>query len=274
MQINRVRNSIKAIVGIAIGLVIAFPLFYSLSFSFMPHSEIVSYPPKLWPSVFTLKNYILVFTTIPIFKFIFNSLFICVCVIGMQILTSSLAAYGFVFFEFPMKKILFILILATMMIPGEATIISNYLTMSSAKLLDSYLGLMLPFFGSAMGIFMIRQNYLTIPKEMREAASIDGCGDVRFFTHILFPLSIPVVSALVVYIFIGTWNQYMWPLLITNTEQMRTVQIGISMLQFADGLNYGAVCAGCVIILIPTVTMFIIGQQKMIGGITAGSVKG
>ncbi len=130
-------------------------------------------------------------------------------VILIQVLSSSLAAYSFVFFDFPFKNALFIAVLATMMIPGEATIISNYITMSDLKLLDSYAGLILPSCASAMAVFMIRQNYLTMPKELQEAALIDGCGNVKFFFKILFPLSVPVVSALAVYTFIGSWNSVM-----------------------------------------------------------------
>lgn len=274
MHIKTLKRHVKGILGLLIGLIIIFPLYYAVSFSLMPHSEIVSYPPKIFPSVVSLDNYIKVFSTIPILRFILNSLIVCFSIITIQILTASLAAYGFAFFDFPMKKLLFIMVLATMMIPGEATIISNYLTMSSAKLLDSYLGLILPYCASAMAIFMIRQNYMSMPKELQEAALVDGCGNIRFFFSILMPLSMPVISALSVYIFIGTWNQYMWPLLITNTEAMRTVQIGISMLQFADGLSYGTICAGCVIVLLPTILIFIFGHQKMVTGITAGSVKG
>lgn len=276
MSMARIRlgTHLKGLLGIAIGMLIIFPLFSAISYSVMPNDDIISYPPKIIPDVFTIEHYVSVFSAIPIVRFIWNSFFVSAVIICVQVLTSSLAAYGFVFFDFPLKNALFIAVLATMMIPGEATIISNYLTMSSARLLDSYLGLILPYCASAMAIFMIRQNYMTLPKELQEAAVIDGCGNTRFFFSILFPLSMPVVSALAVYTYIVTWNQFMWPLLITNTEQMRTVQIGISMLQFADGISYGVVCAGCCVVLVPTVLIFVVGQQKMVAGITAGSVKG
>ena len=274
MPVYRIAEKLKGIIGLMIGLVIIFPLYYALSFSFMPYSDIVAYPPKLFPRAFTAVNYIQVFNTIPIMKFIINSLIVCASVIAMQIITASLAAYGFVFFNFPAKKALFITVLATMMIPGEAIIISNFLTISSFGLLDHYLGLILPYGTSAMAIFLIRQYYMTMPAELKEASLIDGCGNLQFFFNILFPLSTPVISALVVYIFIGTWNQYMWPLLITNSANMRTVQIGIAMLQFSDGISYGLVCAGCVLIILPTALIFLFGHQKLVTGITAGSIKG
>ncbi|MCL2059414.1 MAG: carbohydrate ABC transporter permease, partial [Oscillospiraceae bacterium] len=147
---------LKGTTGLMIGLIIIFPLYYALSFSFMQYAEIVSYPPKFFPSSFSLDNYMQVFSTTPILRFILNSLIVCVCVISSQFLTASLAAYGFVFFDFPSKKPLFIAVLATMMIPGEAIIVSNFLAISSLGLLDNYLGLILPYGTSAMAIFLIR----------------------------------------------------------------------------------------------------------------------
>ena len=125
-----------------------------------------------------------------------------------------------------------------------------------------------------MGIFLIRQFYLTIPKELLEAAKIDGCTNLKFLMNILLPISKPAIASLSIYTFIGTWNQYLWPLLTINNGNNRTVQIGISMLQFAEGSNYGVVLAGAILILIPSILVFIIGQKSLVAGMTAGSVKG
>lgn len=247
---------------------------YAFFLSVTPSSVIMSQPIKFLPKYISMDNYKNVFRSIPIVKFIFNSILVAFCIIMMQIFTSSLAAYAFVFFEFKFKKLLFFSVLATIMIPSEAIIISNYLTISSLKLLDSYAGLTLPYFASAMGIFIMRQNYMTMPKELKEAATMDGCSEIKFFIHILFPISIPAVCTLAVYTFINVWNQYMWPMLVTNSDKMRTVQIGISMLKFADGLSLGVLTAALVIILIPSIVVFTLGQELLVGGMTAGSVKG
>ena len=161
-----------------------------------------------------------------------------------------------------------------MMIPAETTIISNFLTVSSWGWTDSLHVLIVPFLTSAMGIFLIRQFYLTIPKELLEAAKIDGCTNLKFLMNILLPISKPAIASLSIYTFIGTWNQYLWPLLTINNGNNRTVQIGISMLQFAEGSNYGVVLAGAILILIPSILVFIIGQKSLVAGMTAGSVKG
>lgn len=268
------RQIIHLVVNLLVGFIVVFPILYGLSISLMQDADIFSYPPKLLPPAPTLAHYRQVIATIPIFNFLANSTFVSLSIMMIQIVIASLAAYAFVFYEFKLKKTLFIAVLATMMIPGEATIISNYLTISSMGLLDTYLALILPYMASAMSIFLVRQFYLTVPKELKEAALLDGCSDLRFFGHILMPLSVPVLSALSIYSFIGTWNQYMWPMLVTNTPTKRTVQIGISMLKFSDGLSVGLVNAGCMIILIPTIVLFIFGQQKMVQSITAGAVKG
>ncbi|MDD3212862.1 MAG: carbohydrate ABC transporter permease [Eubacteriales bacterium] len=265
---------VKGFVGILLGLMIVFPVLYALSISLMPDSFIASYPPKLIPTQPTLENYVKAFHTAPVLRFVLNSAIVSICIMLAQVLTSALAAYAFVYFEFRGKRLIFIAILATMMIPGEAIIISNYLTVASAHLLDSYAGLILPYCASALGVFLMRQQFLTVPKEFKEAATIDGCGELWFFSSVLMPVSMPAASALAIYCFINTWNQYMWPLLITNSTDMRTVQIGISMLSFDDGMSYGLIMAGFIIILIPSVVIFVAGQKQMVGGLMAGSVKG
>lgn len=134
--------------------------------------------------------------------------------------------------------------------------------------------LIIPFLTSGMGIFMVRQFYLTVPKDLQEAAALDGCGHFKFLTSIIMPISKPVMASLGIYVFINTWNQYMWPLLTINDPSKRTVQIGISMLQFSEGNNYEIVLAGALMIIIPSIAIFILGQKQLVDGMVAGAVKG
>ena len=274
MKTSKRNRVILTIVNIIVGLLIISPLLYALSLSFMSQGEISQYPPKLFPSHFNLDNNKEALSAVPLFRFIINSFIVSIFVTIGQVITSSLAAYAFAFYDFKYKKLLFLLVLSTMMIPAETTIISNFLTVSSWGWTDSLHVLIVPFLTSAMGIFLIRQFYLTIPKELLEAAKIDGCTNLKFFMNILLPISKPAIASLSIYTFIGTWNQYLWPLLTINNGNNRTVQIGISMLQFAEGSNYGVVLAGAILILIPSILVFIIGQKSLVAGMTAGSVKG
>ncbi|WP_195513712.1 carbohydrate ABC transporter permease [Turicibacter sanguinis] len=274
MKTSKKNRVILTIVNLVVGVIIIGPLLYAVSLSFMTPGEISQYPPKLVPSKVTLENYHTAINSVPLFRFILNSFVVSILVTIGQVFTASLASFAFAFYDFKGKKLLFLMVLSTMMIPGETTIISNFLTISSWGWTDSLQVLIVPFLTSAMGIFLIRQFYLTLPKDLIEAARIDGCSNFMFLIKILIPISKPAIASLSIYTFISTWNQYLWPLLTINNGNNRTVQIGISMLQFAEGSNYGVVLAGAVLILIPSILVFSLGQKSLVQGMTAGSVKG
>ena len=268
------KRKLKYTICLFVGIVIVLPLLYAMMASFMAPAELAQYPPRFLPETLRLENYQNALKALPMFTFLRNSFVVCFIVISAQVITCSLAAYAFSFFQFKGRNFLFMTVLATMMVPAEATIISNFLTISQWKLTDSYLGLVLPFLTSAMGIFLMRQFYLTVPFELKEASVIDGCSDMRFLFGILVPLSTPTIAALGVYVFINTYNQFLWPLLVTNRMDMRTIQIGMSMLREAEAVRYEIVLSGAVLVLIPSVFVFVVGQNYLVKGMTAGAVKG
>ena len=274
MHTSKRNRIILTTANIIVGLIIICPLLYAISLSFMSQGEISQYPPKLIPSKITFDNFKEALNSVSLLRFIINSFVVSILVTIGQVITASLASYAFAFYDFKGKNLLFLMVLSTMMIPTETTIISNFLTVSGWGWTDSLKVLIVPFLTSAMGVFLIRQFYLTLLKELKEAAKIDGCGNLKFLLKILIPISKPAIASLSIYTFINTWNQYLWPLLTINNGNNRTVQIGISMLQFAEGSNYGVVLAGAVLILIPSILIFIIGQKSLVKGMTAGSVKG
>lgn len=274
MNKSKRNKLILTILSIFVGLLITFPLLYALSLSFMDQGEMTKYPHKIIPSRLTLENFKTALNTVPLLKFIANSFIVSICVTVGQVITASLAAYAFAFYDFKGKKLLFLMVLSTMMMPTETTVISNFLTVSSWGWNDSLKVLIVPFLTSAMGVFLMRQFYLTIPKEIREASKIDGCGNLKFLFKILIPISKPAIASLSIYVFINTWNQYLWPLLTINNGNNRTVQIGISMLQYSEGSSYSVVLAGAILILIPSILIFILGQKQLVKGMTAGAVKG
>ena len=259
---------------IVIGLIIISPLLIGLSMSFMTASEMASIPPHFVPHNPMIRTYQNALIQVPIFLFMRNSVIVCAIVIAGQICTCSFAAYAFSFYKFKGQRLLFLVILSTMMIPADAIIIANYLTISQFRLNDTYVALTAPYITSAMGIFLLRQFFLTIPKELKEAALIDGCKDMSFLFFVVMPISKPAIASLGIYIFIQVYNQFLWPLLVTNTNRMRTVQVGMSILKEAEAVDYGAVLAGSILILIPAIFVFLFGHKHLIQGMTAGAVKG
>ena len=271
---KRIRKTVLVCVNILFALFMLFPLLYSVSVSIMPGDELFTMDLNILPSNPTFENYVRAFTQVPLVRFILNSFLVAGCITIGQIITCSLAAFAFSFLEFKGKNFLFMLVMATMMVPGEAVIISNYLTVSSMGILDTYIVLILPSLTSAMGIFLFRQCSMTFPISLYESAKLDGCGNLRFIVKILIPLTKSAIGAMAVYTFINAWNMYMWPLLVTGSEEMRTVQIGISMLNSVDAQSITLMMAGVVAIIIPSMVIFIVGQKQLISGMFSGAVKG
>lgn len=258
----------------AAGLVMLYPLLYTFLAVFMTPDEAMVYPPKLLPSGIYLENIRKVLEIIPVARFISNSFVIAALITLGQVVTGAMAAYAFAYVSFKYKSFWFALFLSTMMIPWEVTIIPNYLTVKKWGWLDSYQGLTIPFLASAFGVFLLRQFFLQLPRELFEAARMDGCGHFRHFLKIVLPLSRPALATLSVYVFLQSWNMYLWPLLITNSTEMRTVQIGIGMLQFEEFTSWSLVLSGVAIVLLPSLLLLILGLKQLVRGITAGAVKG
>ncbi|MGL5259874.1 MAG: carbohydrate ABC transporter permease [Lachnospiraceae bacterium] len=257
-----------------VSFIILIPLLYAVSIALMRSSELISLDLNIIPSEPTLENFKEALEKVPMLQFVGNSFIVAIIITIGQIISCSLAAFSFSFLEFKGKNILFLIVMATMMIPGEATIISNYLTVSSWGWLDSYHVLIIPYLTSAMGIFLFRQFFMTFPMSLYESAKIDGCGNLRFLIQILLPLTKSAMGAMGVYTFINAWNMYMWPLLVTGSNEKRTVQIGISMLDGVDSQSVTMMVAGVILIIIPSLLIFIIGQKQLIKGMFSGAVKG
>ena len=261
-------------IKLLLGLLFISPLIICFLFSLQPNEEVGAAPLHLFTSNPTLDNYLYVLKNVPVLRYLFNTLCMCVVCILSQILLASLAAYGFVFFKFPGKNLLFTLILTSMMIPGDVVILTNYTTVQGMGLVDTLAGLVITSLTTGTSIFMMRQYYMTLPNDLKEAATLDGCSDMGFLLRIAMPLSIPTCAALGIYSFIHVYNAYFWPLLVTTTSEMRTVQIGMADLITGDSINYGNVLAGAVLCMVPTVIAFIFGQDHIVKGMTAGAVKG
>jgi sn-glycerol 3-phosphate transport system permease protein len=258
----------------AAAIVMIFPLYTGVVTSFLGADSLSTYPPKLFPVEFRWENYVDAANQAPILRFILNSFIHSGGVMLAQLITASLAAYAFAFLQFRGKQIVFLIFLSTMMIPWESTIIPNYLFIQQIGWDDTYLGLISPFMATAFGTFLLRQFFMSLPKDLHDAATIDGCSNLRYLITVVLPLARPALGTLAIYSFLQTYNQYLWPLLITNSTEMRTVQIGIKMLQVFEREQWQVVLAGVVMVMIPTLVLFVVANRQLIRGLTAGALKG
>ena len=255
-------------------VVVLFPVYFGFVGSFMGPADINAYPASLWPfNGFRVENFAGALNSIPLGRQYVNSVVMAGLITVGQLVTSLLAAYALVFLKVRGRAFWFALFLCSMMVPAEAIIIPNYLTMSSAGLINTIPALTLPFLAHGFGIFLLRQAFLSFPTELWEAAKIDGAGHFRFLLSVLVPLSKPTLAALGIWSFLSAWNMYFWPLLVTQTPQMQTIQIGITQLRSADNFNAGLVLAGTVLAIIPTLLLVVFGQRFIVRGLTAGSIK-
>jgi sn-glycerol 3-phosphate transport system permease protein len=207
-------------------------------------------------------------------RWIVNSFVVALAVTLGQLVTSALAAYALANMNFPGKALFFFFFLGTLMIPWESTIIPNYLFITRLGWKDSYQGLIAPFVAGGFGIFLLRQYFLTIPRDLYEAAALDGCGYGRYLWSILVPLSRPALATLAVYTFLNTWNQYYWPLLVVDSPVWRTTQIGITAFRSSEVTVYNLQMAATIIVMLPTLILLVLGQRQLVRGLTAGALKG
>ncbi|NWJ45723.1 MAG: carbohydrate ABC transporter permease [Chloroflexi bacterium] len=254
-------------------LIVLFPLFFSFSLALQGPTI----APTLIPD-FSKLDFSAFGDAFKIEKnlgrWILNSFVVSLLVTLGQLITSSLAGYALATLNFPGRSLFFFIFLGTLMIPWESTIITNYLTISNWGWKDSYQGLVAPFLSSGFGIFLMRQYFMTIPRDLYEAAIIDGCGRTRYLWSILLPLSRPALGTLAVYAFLNTWNQYYWPLLVIDAPEWRTTQVGITVFRSSEISVYNLQMAATIIVMLPTLLLLIFGQRQLVRGLTAGALKG
>jgi ABC-type glycerol-3-phosphate transport system permease component len=261
---------------IVIGIIVSLPIFIALFTSFKPPAEVITYPPRLLPTTWTYENYITAWNSNPFGRFMINSFIQTGLITAGQVLFSVLAAYAFAVLDFPGRNILFYIILGSLMIPFELTLIPNFELITAIGWANTYQGLAVPFLASAFGVFMLRQFFLTVPLELHDAAMIDGASNWRYLWQILVPLSKGSIGAFAIFAFLSAYNQYLWPLIITDEIVMRTTQIGIRffMVNLERGAQWGAVMAATIIVSLPTLIAFLLAQKQLVKGIAMTGLKG
>ena len=261
------------LLSISAGLILLFPLLYALLGAFKSAPEFAAWPPRLLPESFlNFDNFRKVLTAVPMARYMLNSLVTSLLTGAVKVGVAAIAAYAFAFYDFRGKNALFLILVATMMLPPETLTITNYRTVSRLGLTDTYLGICVVSFVGASQMFMLRQQLSLLPGELRDAAVLDGCSDITFLTRIALPLSRGVMMTLFLQSFINQWNSYLWPLIVTGKDEMRTVQVGLSMLTDAETPNYEIVLAGACVALVPSLILFFLSRRTLSGNLTTGAV--
>jgi multiple sugar transport system permease protein len=250
------------------------PFVWMLSTSLKESGNVFVYPPQWFPRPLVWENYARVLKQIDFARYLLNTAFITICVVSGQLLTSSLGAYAFARLKFPGRDRLFLLYLGTMMIPGQVTMIPIFIFVRIIGWIDTYAALIIPSCFTAWGTFLLRQFFLTIPKELEDAAAIDGCSAFGKYWRIILPLSKPALATLGVFAFMGTWNSFQWPLIVTISEKMRTLSVALATFQGVYRTDWTLLMAGSVLTLLPILLVFIFGQKYFVEGITLTGLKG
>jgi multiple sugar transport system permease protein len=251
------------------------PFAWMLITSVMTQKQIFTFPPEFIPSPLYIKNYPDVAKAVPIGIYFFNSVFTSVLTTLGQLLTASMAAYAFARIEFKFRESLFLVFLATTMIPPQVNIVPLFFIMKKFNWIDTYQALIVPGLFGGFGIFLMRQWFKTLPKELEDAARIDGCNPFQIYCKIALPLALPALATLGIFTFILTWNSFMWPLIVTNSESMRTLTVGLAVFKgsFRESTEWGQLMACAVISVIPAVGVFLLGQKYFIKGVMMGGIK-
>jgi sn-glycerol 3-phosphate transport system permease protein len=256
-------------------VLVGMPIYWMVLAAFKTNQEIFLSPPTWIPLAPTLNNFPDAWRQAPFGQFYINSLIYTLVSGSAKILQAIFSAYAFAFLRFPRKNLVFLLLLVALMIPDEFTVLPNFLTLALIGWSNTYQGLLLPGFVSAFGTFLLRQHFLSLPREVLEAARMDGAGHLRTMWSVVLPMSRPVLATLVLLTVVQRWNDFLWPLIITNSVNMRTLSVGIALLfQKETGTVWGLVMAGTLYVVMPVLILFLIVQRHIVEGIAAGAVKG
>jgi multiple sugar transport system permease protein len=267
-----VRHAILA--GVA--LLVAYPFYFMISSSLKDILEATRTPPTIFPETLHPENYAEAWSKAPWPRYFLNTTVVSLAITAGEVITAVLAAYAFARMRFRGKNLVFTIFLATLMIPGEATLIPNFVLMSRRylNLYDTYAVQILPFLASAFAIFLLRQHFLSIPGELADAARIDGAGHLRFLWSIVLPLSVPVLITVSLITFLGSWNAFQWPLIVTSSPDIRPIQVGLSAFRQEAGSSYHLLMAASAFVIAPIVLLYLVAQRYLVQGVARTGIRG
>jgi multiple sugar transport system permease protein len=272
--LRRFGRGLLYVVLAAGALLMMFPFIWMVSTSFQSAGALLVPPPQLIPSPIETGNYAEVATAFPLARFLVNSVGVAAVSTTLQVLTSAMAAYAFARLTFRGRDALFLLYIATLMVPLQVTILPLFVEMKYLGQVDSYAGLVLPSIASAFGTFLLRQAFLGLPRELEEAAFIDGAGHFAVFRRIVVPLALPAIATFGIFAFMASWNSFLWPLVIVNSPDLMTLPVGLSNLQGRYATAWNLLMAGATVAVIPILIVYLVGQKYVIRGVTLTGLKG
>jgi ABC-type glycerol-3-phosphate transport system permease component len=262
-----------AVSGLAVLMIL--PCYWMVMTAFVPAPDIIAFPPKWIPSRLMLQHFAEAFAKAPWLSYYWNSFVVAVISVGCSLLFGLFAGYAFAVYRFPLQNFFFLLILATLMVPVQVTSVALYILLAQIGWVDTYQGILAPNFASAFGVFMIRQGIKSIPVDMIEAARMDGAGETRIVLTIIAPLIKTTLATVAMILFLGSWNDFLWPVIVINSQDLRTIPVGIALFKDPYGsINYGPLMAATVISTGPMLLAYVISQKYMIRGIALTGLKG
>ena len=257
------------------GILMILPFYWMIITSVSPVIDIVAFPPRWIPSHLTLEHYQSAFDSAPFGRYYLNSMIVALGSMGVSVLFGLLAGYAFVVYRFPLRNFFFLLVLSTLMVPFQVTSVSLYIMLAQIGWVDTYWGILAPNLGSALGMFLIRQSIKSIPIDLIEAARLDGASEIRIIFTIIAPIIKTMLATVALILFLGSWNDFLWPLIVINSPDLRTIPLGLSL--FKDpygGMNYGPLMAASVIATLPMLIAYVFSQKYVIKGIAMSGLKG
>ncbi len=268
-----IRRILLYLILILTSLLMIIPFYWSVGTSLKLEQFVFATPPQWWPNPLTLQNYVSVFTKIHFYRYFLNSVFVASITTIAHVFFDTLAAYAFAKLTFPGRDKFFFFLLLGLMVPFQVNLIPLYRIMATLHWTNTYLALIVPNLTSIFGIFMMRQFLISVPNDLLDAGRIDGCSEFGVFRRIVLPLALPGIATLVILTFMGTWNDFLWPRIVTSSEALFTLPVGLAQLQMKNTSNVAQIMAGTVLTALPMIIVFLFMQRQFIAGMTAGAVK-
>jgi len=256
-------------------LLIGLPVYWMIIGAFKTPQEVYQVPPTWFPLQPTFANFPKAWSSAPFGRYYINSFVVTLSGSAFEVFFAIVSAYAFAFLRFPAKRFIFLILLAALMVPVQVTILPNYLTIASLKWINTYQGIVIPGASVAYGTFLLRQYYRTLPRDIMDAAHVDGASHIRILASVVVPLAKPAIVSFALLSIVAKWNEFLWPLIVTHTKEMRVLPIGIYWLMVEEGtVDWGVVMAGTLFVVLPVLLVFLYAQRYIVDGIAAGAVKG